>query len=124
MAICPANGAARSVSSSWRSIPSPPDDYPDATWPGDDSRILPFAHHGGTSKGAMRWLVVYPDYYLSIAVNINTRTEEYSDFNSVERKIALLFLRREPVVVGNRVHRRSSRVLIEEVRNIKGGVVA
>ena len=67
--------------------------YPDATWPGDDSRILPFAHHGGTSKGAMSWLVVYPDYHLSIAVNINTRTEEYSNFNSVEGKIAELFLK-------------------------------
>ena len=68
--------------------------YPDAKWPGDDSRALPFAHHGGTTKGAMSWLVVYPDYRLSIAVNINTRTENYSDFNSVEGRIAALFLAR------------------------------
>ncbi|MBT5708550.1 MAG: beta-lactamase family protein [Verrucomicrobia bacterium] len=68
--------------------------YPDAKWPGDDSRALPFAHHGGTTKGAMSWLVVYPDYQCSIAININTRTENYSDFNSVEGRIAGLFLAR------------------------------
>lgn len=74
---------------------------PDATWPGDDTRPLPFAHHGGVSKGAMSWLVVYPDYHLSIAVNINTRTEEFSDFNSIEGKIAALFLRRIEQLRGN-----------------------
>lgn len=68
--------------------------YPDATWPGDDSRRLPFAHHGGVSKGAMSWLVVYPDYRLSIAVNINTRAEEFSEFSSVESELAALFLAR------------------------------
>ncbi|MBT5926776.1 MAG: hypothetical protein HOH33_09170, partial [Verrucomicrobia bacterium] len=68
--------------------------YPDAKWPGDDSRALPFAHHGGISKGAMSWLVVYPDYQMSIAININTRIENYSDFNSLEGKILVLFLER------------------------------
>lgn len=68
--------------------------YPDATWPGDDRRPLPFAHHGGVSKGAMSWLVVYPDYHLSVAVNINTRAEDFSDFNAVEGKITALFLAR------------------------------
>lgn len=75
--------------------------YPDATWPGDDSRALPFAHHGGVSKGAMSWLVVYPDYRLSIAININARAEEFSDFNAVEGEIAALFLGRLEELSGN-----------------------
>lgn len=65
---------------------------PDATWPGDDDRALPFAHHDGVSKGAMSGLVVYPDYDLSIAVNINTVTEEFATFAAVEDEIAALFL--------------------------------
>jgi CubicO group peptidase (beta-lactamase class C family) len=68
--------------------------YPDATWPGDPSRILSYAHHGGISRGAMSWLVVYPDFKLSIAVNMNTRAEVFSDFSAVEDRIAALFLRR------------------------------
>ena len=47
---------------------------------------------GGVSKGAMSWLVVYPDYGLSIAVNINTRAETFSLFAGVEKKIAAAFL--------------------------------
>jgi serine beta-lactamase-like protein LACTB len=67
---------------------------PHDTWPGDGSRLLPMAHHGGITKGAMSWLVVYPDFELSIAVNINTRAEEFGTFASVEDEIALLFLER------------------------------
>ena len=68
--------------------------YPDATWPGDEARPLPYAHHGGVSKGAMSWLVVYPDYGLSIAVNINTRAETFGTFAAVEDEIAAVFLAR------------------------------
>ena len=66
----------------------------DASWPGDESRVLSYAHHGGVSKGAMSWLVVYPDYNLAIAVNINTRAEEFATFAAVEDEIAALFLQR------------------------------
>ncbi len=68
--------------------------YPQAAWPGDSTRILAFAHHGGVSKGAMSWLVVYPDYQLSIAVNTNTRAETFQGFAAVEDRIAALFLSR------------------------------
>jgi CubicO group peptidase (beta-lactamase class C family) len=67
---------------------------PHDTWPGDGSRLLPMAHHGGITKGAMSWLVVYPDFELSIAVNINTRAEDFGAFVSVEDELALLFLER------------------------------
>ena len=66
--------------------------YPDAVHPGDSTKILPYAHHGGVSKGAMSWLVVYPDYRLSIAVNINTRATTFAEFAEVEDEIAALFL--------------------------------
>jgi CubicO group peptidase (beta-lactamase class C family) len=68
--------------------------YRDALHPGDSTRVLPFAHHGGVSKGAMSWLVVYPAYHLSIAVNINTRADTFAEFAEVEDEIAALFLER------------------------------
>lgn len=68
--------------------------YPDAAHPGDSTKVLPYAHHGGVSKGAMSWLVVYPDYSLSIAVNINTRAKTFGEFAEVEDRIAALFLDR------------------------------
>lgn len=34
-------------------------------------------HHGGVSKGAMSWLVCYPQYKLGIALNINSKLEEF-----------------------------------------------
>jgi CubicO group peptidase (beta-lactamase class C family) len=68
--------------------------YPDAVHPGDSTKVLPYAHHGGVSKGAMSWLVVYPDYHLSIAVNINTRARTFGEFAEVEDRIAVLFLDR------------------------------
>lgn len=66
--------------------------YPDAEHPADSTRTLPYAHHGGVSKGAMSWLVVYPDARLSIAVNINTRATTFPEFAGVEQTIAALFL--------------------------------
>jgi len=68
--------------------------YPEAGDPRDSEKISPYAHHGGVSKGAMSWLVVYPDYHLSIAVNINTRADTFADFAEVEARIAALFLDR------------------------------
>jgi CubicO group peptidase (beta-lactamase class C family) len=67
---------------------------PGADWPGDPERSIAYAHHGGVSKGAMSWLVVYPAYGLSIAVNINSRAETFSAFARVEDEIAARFLDR------------------------------
>lgn len=66
--------------------------YQKNPWPGDPTRTLRMAHHGGVSKGAMSWLVVYPDYKLAIALNANARLDEFSDFNAVEGDIAAYFL--------------------------------
>lgn len=66
--------------------------YSENQWPGDPGRKIRMAHHGGISKGAMSWLVVYPDYQLSIALNANARLDQFADFNEVEGKIAASFL--------------------------------
>lgn len=69
-------------------------------WPGDPGRKLRMANHGGISKGAMSWLVVYPDYQLSIALNANARLDQFADFNSVEGEIAASFLSALENVIG------------------------
>ena len=51
------------------------------------------AHHGGVSRGAMSWLVIYPDLGLVVAVNINTNTPEFGDFAAVEPELTRLFAR-------------------------------
>ncbi len=57
-----------------------------------NGRVLSYAHHGGVSKGAMSWLVVYPEHKLSIAVNINSRAETFSEFARVELALREAFL--------------------------------
>ena len=51
------------------------------------------AHHGGVSKGAQSWLVVYRDLGLVIAVNTNARTEVFGDFPRVEKRLAEIVLK-------------------------------
>lgn len=65
---------------------------PDAPHPAGDERTAAYAHHGGVSKGAMSWLVVYPEYGLSVAVNINTRADTFRTFASVEDEISAAFM--------------------------------
>jgi len=48
-------------------------------------------HHGGVSRGAMSWLILYPDLHMAVAVNINTQTPDFSDFASVEPELTRLF---------------------------------
>lgn len=59
-----------------------------------NGRVLSYAHHGGVSKGAMSWLVVYPEFGLSIAVNINTHGQTFGDFARVEPVLREAFLQR------------------------------
>lgn len=57
-------------------------------WFGDDLWIV---HHGGISKGSMSWLVVYPEIDIVIALNINARVEEFSDFSKASAQLAEIF---------------------------------
>ncbi|MHA7872007.1 MAG: serine hydrolase domain-containing protein [Hyphococcus sp.] len=38
------------------------------------------ANHGGVSRGSQSWLLVFPDYGMAIAFNINSRTDEFHEF--------------------------------------------
>ena len=50
-------------------------------------------NHGGVSRGAQSWLMVIPEYQLSIAVNINANTKVFWDFGKVSMKLAKLFIK-------------------------------
>lgn len=49
-------------------------------------------HHGGVSKGAYSWLVIYPEHRLVIALNANARLDEFGDFMAIEQAITRAFL--------------------------------
>jgi CubicO group peptidase (beta-lactamase class C family) len=49
-------------------------------------------HHGGVSKGAYSWLVIYPDYHLVVALNTNARLDDFGEFMTIEQAISRLFL--------------------------------
>lgn len=49
-------------------------------------------HHGGVSKGAYSWLVIYPEHRLVVALNANARLEEFGDFTAIEQAVSRAFL--------------------------------
>ncbi|WP_347329959.1 serine hydrolase domain-containing protein [Marinimicrobium locisalis] len=54
------------------------------------------ANHGGVSRGAQSWLMVIPEYQMSVAVMINSRTEAFWDFGKVAVVLAHLFQNPDP----------------------------
>lgn len=58
----------------------------------NDGESVTYAHHGGVSKGAQSFLIVVPKYKLSLAININSNTEEFEEFASVVGDIVRLFI--------------------------------
>lgn len=49
-------------------------------WEVDGVGLARNANHGGVSRGSQSWLLVFPDYDMAIAFNINSRTDEFRDF--------------------------------------------
>lgn len=41
------------------------------------------ANHGGVSRGSQCWLLIYPDYVMSVAFCTNAKTEEFSTFGQI-----------------------------------------
>ncbi len=58
----------------------------------DEIGEITFANHGGVSRGAQSWLMVIPEYNISIAVNINSNTKVFWDFAKVSMKILKPFI--------------------------------
>ena len=50
------------------------------------------ANHGGVSRGAKSWLLVFPDQSMSIAFNINSRAEQFSEFGAFYPEIVREFV--------------------------------
>ena len=49
------------------------------------------ANHGGVARGSQCWLLVYPDFVMSIAFCTNTKTEEFAIFGQVHDSILRSF---------------------------------
>jgi len=49
-------------------------------WEVDGAGLARNANHGGVSRGSQSWLLVFPDYDMAIAFNINSRTDAFRDF--------------------------------------------
>jgi CubicO group peptidase (beta-lactamase class C family) len=54
-------------------------------------RVTARYHHGGVSKGAMSWLVCYPEARLGIALNINAHLDDFDRLMNAEPAISRLF---------------------------------
>jgi len=59
---------------------------------GEAYKPMKYIHHGGVSAGAQSFLMVIPEYKLSIAVNANVKTEVFWDFGVVSFDIARVFI--------------------------------
>ena len=59
---------------------------------GEGYEKVTFVHHGGVSAGSQSFLMVIPQYNLSLSVNANIRTKVFSDFAKVSYDIARAFI--------------------------------
>jgi CubicO group peptidase (beta-lactamase class C family) len=59
---------------------------------GDKLGTIFHANHGGVSRGAQSWLMVLPEYKMAVAININSKTDEFWDFGKLSFKLVSLFL--------------------------------
>ena len=65
-------------------------------WRSDDTEINGAVHrrvhHGGVAKGAMNWLVLYPESGLAVNMSINTVVDSFSEFATFEKRLTELFI--------------------------------
>ena len=55
-------------------------------------RRVPVVHHGGVSKGAFSWLILYPDDRVAIALAMNARAVTFQAFMAEEPSLARHFI--------------------------------
>ncbi|MFT5296026.1 MAG: serine beta-lactamase-like protein LACTB [Colwellia sp.] len=58
----------------------------------DELGDISVANHGGVSRGAQSWLMVIPEHNMSIAVNINSNTDNFWSFGKVSLELAKMFI--------------------------------
>lgn len=62
-------------------------------WEIDGVGLVRNANHGGVSRGAQSWLLVFPDHEMALAFNINSKTDEFREFGWVAyQDLARLFI--------------------------------
>jgi len=52
-----------------------------------------YMHYGGVSRGAQSLLVLIPQYKLSIAININAKTNDFGCFSKIWKPLAISFIK-------------------------------
>jgi serine beta-lactamase-like protein LACTB len=57
-----------------------------------DDKTVDYMHHGGVSRGAQSLLVLIPEYKLSIAININAKTDNFGRFSKIWKELAISFI--------------------------------
>ncbi|MBU3004384.1 serine hydrolase domain-containing protein [Paraglaciecola arctica] len=61
-------------------------------WQVEDTTVN-FMHHGGVSRGAQSLLLLIPDYQLSLAININGKTDNFTNFSKIWKEMAISFIK-------------------------------
>ena len=56
-------------------------------------KTVSYMHHGGVSRGAQSLLVLIPEYQLSIAININAKTDNFRSFSKIWKELAISFIK-------------------------------
>ena len=62
------------------------------TWTIDGVGEVEHLNHGGVSKGAQCWLMIIPEHNMTLAISINRRTENFSDFASAAFDLLEVFI--------------------------------
>ncbi len=62
------------------------------SWEIDGVGSIVFLNHGGISKGAQCWLMIIPQYNISVAISTNRRTDAFFDFADVYVELLELFI--------------------------------
>ena len=61
-------------------------------WEVEGVGVVRAANHGGVSRGAQCWLLLYPDYRMSMAFCTNARTEDFGTFGRFYEPLLLSFI--------------------------------
>ena len=68
-------------------------------WEIDGVGLVRNANHGGVSRGAQSWLLVFPDHEMALAFNINSKTDEFREFGwATYQDLARLFIQAQSLI--------------------------